>query len=166
MTKLAQMGHRAALLSDDDDRGSLGEDADPVGRGVVWFVRIFLAVTLACAVLGLEAWPFTGFRLFSSLRTESQTVWQADAVGALGRETLVDFNSLPRAYQGFPLLMPGMSSLSSQEQTATCEAFLQELRSRDPSVSALRIYKQSWQELPRSGSRPAQTSRTLVYGCR
>ncbi|MEA2520773.1 MAG: hypothetical protein QOI81_419, partial [Actinomycetota bacterium] len=116
-------------------------DADPIPRRALWFVRSYLGVFVFCALVGLELWPFTGFRLFSSLRTEQQIVWQADTLGADGKETPVVFQDLPRAYQGYQLIMPRFPSLSPAQKLATCSAWLDELRLSDPSASALRMYR-------------------------
>lgn len=140
-------------------------DHDPIPRGTVWFVRGFLGLFFVCALSGVELWPFTGFRLFSTLRTEGQTLWQAGVVGASGRETPVVFNDLPRAYQGYQLIMSGFAKFPPGQKAATCAAWLEELRRRDLSASSLRMYRASWQALPRAGSRPANVARTLVYAC-
>jgi hypothetical protein len=131
-----------------------------------WLVRGFLALFLLCAVLRLELWPLTGFRLFSGLRRESHPMWVADTVGANGRERRLWFNDLPRPYQGFYLITQGFRRLSPARQAAVCEAWLSEARRLRPSVAALRIDRVEWSALPREGDRPARPlRRTFRYAC-
>jgi hypothetical protein len=155
---------------EDDSPGSAKRISDGAVQGVPpatrWVVRCFLAAFLACAVLGVEAWPFTGFRLFSTLREETRNVWVADTVALDGRETRLWFSELPAAYQGFHLIMPGFRHLSPSAQRASCEAWLAEARRVQPSAVELRIYRATWQALPRNGDRPAtRPVRTLRYAC-
>ncbi len=144
----------------------MSEAGREIPRATLWFVRIFLAVFFICAVFGVELWPFTGFRLFSHLRTQTQTVWQADTQGP-GGPTPVDFNQLPRAYQGFQLIMPTFADLPPATKEATCQAWLRELRlsEPEPSTTALSLVKETWNALPRAGVRPASSQQDLVYEC-
>ena len=132
-----------------------------------WFVRIFLASFVACAVFGIELFPLTGFRLFSHLRHEQRATWIADTVGANGGETQLWFTDLPRAYQGFSLVMPRFEGLSPSAKAATCRAWLLEARHVRAQVVAIRFYRITWPLLPRAGDRPARhVSRALGYACR
>jgi len=70
---------------------------DAIRPATRWLVRCFLLVFLICGTFGLEAWPFTAFRLFSRLRGESRTLWVADTVNPQGAETHLWFTELPRA---------------------------------------------------------------------
>jgi hypothetical protein len=140
---------------------------DRVPAATRWFVWSFLTAFLVCATVGIELWPLSGFRLFSSLRHETRTMWVADSVGSDGAETEVFFTDLPRAYQGFGLLMGGFRRLPPSTQLATCEAYLSEVRRVEGPATALRIYSLAWHALPRAGDRPAiPPPRTLVYVCR
>jgi len=131
-----------------------------------WFVRAFLAIFVVCAISGLELWPLTGFRLFSTLREETRNVWVAEMVGPGGHETPLWFSELPAAYHGFHLIMPRFRHLSTAAQRATCAAWLSEARTLHPSVVTLRIYRVAWRALPRDGDRPAgPMPRTLRYAC-
>jgi hypothetical protein len=143
---------------------------DDVGRPPTharWFVRIFLALFVACSIFGIELFPLTGFRLFSRLRTEHRIMWVADTVSPSGQETPLWFTDLPRAYQGFPLIMPHFEGLSPSWKAATCAAWLSEARRIRRQVVAIRFYRVSWRILPRAGDRPASPeSRALKYACR
>ena len=138
---------------------------DEVPRRARWFVRAFLAVFLASSIFGIEWWPLTGFRLFSRARHETRVMWVADTVAPDGRETPLWPTDLPRAYQGFGLIMGGFWRLSPPSKAATCAAFLYEARRVRGSVTALRIYRLEWHALPRDGVRPEANARSLTYAC-
>ncbi|HKZ75754.1 MAG TPA: hypothetical protein VJ259_03740 [Actinomycetota bacterium] len=38
-------------------------------------VAVFLSAFLVCGLAGVEAWPLSGFRLFSHLRTDRPEGW-------------------------------------------------------------------------------------------
>ena len=52
------------------DETTRGDERPP--RGIRVFVWIFLAAFMICGAAGIEAWPLTGFRLFSHLRTSAR----------------------------------------------------------------------------------------------
>jgi hypothetical protein len=131
-----------------------------------WFVRAFLAAFFLCAILGLEAWPLTGFRLFSQLRHETRTMWVADTVSP-GGEAPLWFTQLPRAYQGFSLIIWRFGRLSPASKRAACAAWLFEARRVRQGVTAIRIFRVAWRALPRRGIRSVQPpSSALAYVCR
>ena len=138
---------------------------ETVPRTARWFVRIFLLAFVVCAVAGVEAWPFTGFRLFSRPRYETQTTWAAYTVAG-GRQTHLWFDDLPRPYQGFELLMVQFRHLDPAQRSALCSAWLAEARRVRPGVNALRIYRLRVDALPRHGDRAGPPiSRSLVDAC-
>jgi hypothetical protein len=137
-----------------------------VPKGIRWLIRCFLAAFLVCATFGFEVWPLTGFLLFSRLRKDKRTLWVADTVGPRSTETPLWFTDLPRAYQGFGLIMKGFVKLSPTAKAATCQSWLSEARRVRGSVFALRIYRVTWRALPRVGEGPAPPSRVLTYACR
>src|SRR5206468_2883631 len=52
------------------EAGPRGDVPDAVPRWAKWFVSLFLTAFVVCGVVGIEAWPLTGWRLFSHVRTE------------------------------------------------------------------------------------------------
>src|ERR671930_995812 len=100
-------------------------------RWARWFVWTFLTAFVVCGTVGIEAWPLSGFRLFSHLRSPHQTTWQAYAVAG-GRESRVPFNRLPAGDRGFTLLMKTFGSLSRERQLATCRTWAREAGSLQP----------------------------------
>ena len=119
-----------------------------------WFVRIFLAAFIVCGILRIEAWPFTGFRLFSTLRGERQTTWVAQTVSRGGRAATLWFGDLPPAYHGFYLIMPRFRRLPLAKQQAVCTTWLREARRVRPGTVRLVIRRERWRALPRRGDRP------------
>jgi len=138
---------------------------ETVPRTARWFVRVFLVAFVACAVAGVEAWPFTGFRLFSRPRPRTETTWAAYTVADAGQIRLW-FTDLPRPYQGFELLMSQFRYLPPAARRALCEAWLTEARRVRRGVRGIRIYRLRVDALPRHGDRPGPpTSRSLVDAC-
>jgi hypothetical protein len=102
----------------------------PSGR-VRAFVALFLVAFVVCGLAGIEAWPLTGWRLFSQLRTNHQVTWRAAAVAG-GDETSIRFADLPRAYRNFPLVMGTFASLDPDERASACRAWLRAARRELP----------------------------------
>jgi hypothetical protein len=132
-----------------------------------WFAGLFLGAFVVCALAGIEAWPLTGWRLFSHLRHEHQTTWQAFAVDASGGETRVSFARLPAAYHGFTLIVSRFGSVAPGRQIQTCRTWAAAVRASGGEVAALRIYRLDWNLVPRNDGRPAvPPTRTLELECR
>jgi len=147
----------------DQDPGSRDER---VPRHVTWFVRAFLAAFIVCGLAGIEAWPLTGFRLFSHLRHEQAVSWERTAVDDRGLERAINFAGRPDGHGSFVLLVTSFPSKPRREQDAMCRAWVQGLRRLDHGAVAMRIYALDQPLVPRSGDRPASTpQRTLVVTC-
>ncbi len=142
-------------------------DAERPPAWARWFVGLFLGAFVVCAVAGIEAWPLTGWRLFSHLRHEHQTTWQAFAVDSSGVETRVSFARLPAAYHGFTLIVSKFGSLPAGRRTETCRTWAAAVRTSGEDVVALRIYRLDWNLVPRKDGRPAvPPTRTPELECR
>jgi hypothetical protein len=61
-------------------------EPDRVPRFARPFVALLIAAMVASAVFVWEPWPLTSFRLFSHVRVDEQTSWQATAVEPNGDE--------------------------------------------------------------------------------
>lgn len=135
-------------------------------RWARWFVWSFLAAFAVCGVVGIEAWPLTGFRLFSHLRHERQTEWQAFAVRPDGRETRLRLSRFPGGYNGFPLVMKSFSSRPQEERVDMCRAWTVAASGLEGETVAVRIYTIDRRLEPRRGGRPTTgPRRTLTYTC-
>jgi hypothetical protein len=130
------------------------------------FVWSFLASYAVCGVAGIEAWPLTGFRLFSHLHHEHQTEWQAFTVAPDGREAWLPLSRFPGGYNGFPLVMKIFSSHGPQERAGMCRAWTVAASALRGKTVAIRIYAIDRHLEPRHGHHPATPLiRTLAYTC-
>jgi hypothetical protein len=138
----------------------------PAPRWARWFVGAFLAVFLVCGLVGLEAWPLTGWRLFADARQARQPGFQAVTVDRAGRETPVPFATLPVGYQGNVQVLKGFAGLPAGGQAAVCQAWATAVRSRGGEVAEVRIYQTVTDVSARAGDRGAPPERTLRFTCR
>ena len=130
------------------------------------FVAVFLGAFAVCGVLGIEAWPLTGWHLFSQLRSDHQVSWSAISVDADGNEREIRFERLPRAYRNFRLVMRDFSRLGADDRAAVCEAWAEAVRQDGTGSTSLRIYQVDWYVSYRQGSRTGPPpSRTMLYTC-
>lgn len=110
-----------------------------------WPARLFAVALITaiavCGALSIEAWPLTGWRLFSRERHRIATGWMATSVDARGRETPIDFDRFPKADQHFINIMSGYRFESPAKQEATCQAWGRLVRSYGHSTrGGLRLY--------------------------
>ena len=102
----------------------------------------FLAVFALCGLLGIEAWPFSGFHLFSNVRTDSIAGWEVTTFDASGVERPVGFGD-----RSWLHVAAGMASLPEQERTAVCRAWV------PGAHGEMRVYR-TW--TPIGGDAPAR----------
>jgi hypothetical protein len=131
------------------------ESHEPISRWTRVFVWSFLAAFVICAVAGIEAFPFTGFRLFSHLRTPHDHTWAARLLDSSGRERSVHPGDLPGGQRGFILVARGMDSVSAEQRDADCRAWVAAVRSAGRDVAAFEVYAVDQPLLPRRGEHPA-----------
>jgi hypothetical protein len=131
------------------------------------FVAAFLAAFVICALATIEAWPLTGWRLFSHLRTEQQVRWAATAVDREGREHPYPLGALPDGFRGFAFLMNGFASDSAARRAELCETWrLGAAELIGFEARAVRIYQLRSDLSQREGDEGAAPQRTLTYVCR
>jgi hypothetical protein len=129
-------------------------------------VALFLTTLVVCAVASVNAWPFSSWRLFSSLRTDKQTSWQAVAVDTSGREQDFPIAMVTHGYRAFGRTMSGLPKRSPAERDATCAAWLTGATKRlGPGTERLRLYRLEWLLSRRQGDRAAPPTRTLAWTC-
>jgi hypothetical protein len=131
------------------------------------FVGLFLTAFVLCGLLGIEACPLSGFRLFSHLRTADRTAFVVVTVDDHGLETPIPFGRLPAAYRGSGFVARDLPSLSSEERLSTCRVWIDVAeRELGRDVAEIRIYRLDITVLPRTGERAAsRPARSLVYDC-
>ena len=92
----------------------------PVRRALTWGL---VAVVAACGAAGVEAWPLTGWRLFSELRGPVAARYEARVVGADGAEAPVPFSDLPRSFSGSEPVLQAMAGQSPGQREPACGAW-------------------------------------------
>ena len=146
---------------------SSGEEGRPeVSARVRWFVWAFLTVFAFTGLAEIEAFPFTGWRLFSGLRHERTTSFTAFAVDGDGEETPFPFASLPPAYHWGSNLVRAFVRRSPAEQATICDAWVDGARATGHDVEVVRIYQVVRTVSERDGDRgvPPRT-RSLRITC-
>ena len=142
----------------DDAEADEGSAVSPrVRRAVHWFLLAF-AIT---GVAHLELWPFTGFRLFSELRTAERTGWAIVAVDAEGDEQGIDLADLPVAFRNTARLIDGFARRTPAQRDEICDAWAEAARDDGQDVEHVRIYAVRASVRP-DGPPPV---RTLAYAC-
>lgn len=137
------------------------EQVDDVPLAARRFVYAFLAVLVVCALVGIEAWPFSAFKLFSARRDGERVSWQIVAVDEAGSESTVHLAELPVGYRNTTTLLGEFDDLSSVERDEVCHAWAAPRRQAGASVDHLRIYRK---RTPLGGeARPSV--RELMWEC-
>jgi hypothetical protein len=119
-----------------------------------------LTAFVVCPLGVFNLWPFSSWELFSHLRTDRQSGWQAVAVGAGGR-VRVDSN-VTRGYRGDDFKIASFASEPVAQRNETCEAWLHAAR---PGTRTVEIYHLVWRLSDRHGKRAAPPRRTLAWVC-
>ena len=126
------------------------------------FGGVFLALFATCAVLGLEWWPFTGWKLFSQLRVDEQIAYEARYRDG-GDEAPVPWDRMGEA-RGFIFIMRDFAAGRGQE--AACVAWLDGLeRNVGASRPVIRIYRHEWRLSDREGDRAYRPPPELAWTC-
>ena len=140
-----------------------GERTSPLARA---FVVVVLIAFLACGIFVVEAWPLTGWKLFSHLRHAQRGGWQVFTVDPAGRETRVNFATFPRSDRHLTLIMRDYPRRSPAAQEAVCRAWAGRVRSHGRAVSGVRIYRTVVDLHGHRGQRrPPPPRRRLAYLC-
>jgi hypothetical protein len=115
-------------------------DTDPTpGRGIRLFVGGFLGLFLIGGLLGLEAWPVTGWKMYARLRHGDFWGWQVRAIGVDGSERSVDLRNAPAAYHGVTHFLSDFERLSAEDRQAVCLALAQVARTQSEDVAGVAI---------------------------
>jgi hypothetical protein len=130
------------------------------------FVVLFLATLVVCALAPFNLWPFSNWELFSRLRTDRQTGWQAVAVEQSDQVRDDPIASTPGGYRGFSFILAGFPTRSAASRNAICETWLHSATTRfGPETRVVRIYRTEWLLSDRHGSRAAAPHRRLAWTC-
>jgi len=129
-------------------------------------VVLFLVTLVVCALVPLNAWPFSSWELFSRLRADRQTGWEEVAVNRSGRERADPIAPRPPRYLGFQPIIADFSGRTVAERDALCAIWLGgAIQQFGPRTRLVRIYHLDWLLSDRRGNRAAPPHRTLVWIC-
>jgi hypothetical protein len=104
-------------------------------------VHLFLLLFALTGLAHLEVFPFSGFRLFSELRSDQRVSWQLRAVDAAGEESPIRLSDLPVGYRNSTKLLPGFADLPAGERDAICDAWAGPARASGQEVTEVRVYQ-------------------------
>jgi hypothetical protein len=124
-------------------------------------LHVFLLLFALCGLAHIEAWPLTGFRLFSEARTAEREGFEIVAVDAAGAERPIDLHDLPAGFQGTTREIPGLLHADPRRRDRACDAWAAPERARGRTIVEVRVYEVV--ESVRPGGPPAQ--RTLAFRC-
>ena len=110
-----------------------------VRKGLSWGL---VAVVAGFGLVGVEAWPLTGWRLFSDRRHPVVSRLEARVVGADGAEAPLPFAALPHAYSGWVPVLQQMAVQPPGEREPACGAWADATsRVTGDRVAEVRVYE-------------------------
>jgi hypothetical protein len=136
------------------------------GRGVRRFVGGFLALFLVSGAIGVEAWPLTGWSLYSRLRHGEGWAWQVLAVGPDGAERAVDLQRLPAAYHGVAYFLGGFGSRPPAEKESACRALGGAARAQYPDAVGVAVDRVRYRIRPAPDDAAEPGGRVRNHECR
>ncbi len=136
---------------------------DGVPKWAPAFIAVFMAGFLYCGFYGEEAWPLTGWRLFSRIRTDEQMSWSVTWVDSKNQSRPYPFKELPFAYGGYVHVLNRFPRETPSDQLRICRAWLEAIRDEHPK--ALTISRTTWKLSERSGRRAKPPKTEDTYTC-
>ena len=113
---------------------------DRAPRSARIFVAVLFVLLLVPGVVGFDAWPLTGWRLFSVSRDADQTRWVIRATDEDGDTRTVSLEELPLRYRHAEWPMSELPGASDERRHAVCEALRRRRASRSsPTTVELTI---------------------------
>lgn len=147
----------------------MSDDGEVTGpsQGIRLFVGAFLGVFLLSGLIGVEAWPLTGWSLYSRLRHAEQWGWQVLAVGPDGGERAVELQRLPAAFHGVNYFLGGFAGRPAHEKESACRALGGAARTQFPDAVGLAVDRVQYR-IRTDPERPPDppTGRVRTYQCR
>lgn len=117
-----------------------GDDRpDGVPRAARVLVGVLLVLLLVPGVVGFDAWPLTGWRLFSLSRDDDQTRWVLQATTAGGEQRIVSLEELPLGYRHAEWPMADLPGDPPARRDAVCQALADAVVEADPATVELAI---------------------------
>lgn len=128
------------------------------------FVTLLVAAFLTCGVLGIEAWPLSGFRLFSAPRSERSVGWRLVALEADGGSAPVNVSRLGAAYRGFGFIARTFDELSWGERAEFCAIWARAAASIGIDAVGFHVIRIEQRLIPRDVDGPLVEPRRTVTG--
>ena len=100
-----------------------------------------LVLLLVAGLGGVEAWPLTGWRLFSESRGDQQTGWALQTVAADGAVSPFSLAELPVGYRLATWPLGDLPEGPSTEGDALCADLLEGAVAARPDTTELRILR-------------------------
>jgi hypothetical protein len=141
-------------------------DLDRVPRSARWLVGVLLVLLLVPGLVGFDAWPLTGWRLFSLARDDTQTLWVLEAVDDDGSARLVDLEELPLRYRHAEWPMSDLPGASTDRRQDVCEALLAAVVEVEPTTAELHIARDRARLEERHGEWTVIDDLEVVHTCR
>lgn len=88
------------------------------------FVAVLLALLVVPGIIGFDAWPLTGWRLFSADRGNTQTRWEIATVDDEGGLAPFDLDDLPIAYRNAEWILAELPGATDDRREEVCQALL------------------------------------------
>lgn len=137
----------------------------PPGRVVRALVGAGLAVFVVGSLADVEAWPLTGWKLYSNPRGPTTATWRAVVVDGRGVEHNIDFKTLPVAYHQGVNILTDLRTMTRPERQRVCLAFGDVMRRRGADVAGVRLYRVVL-AVPTGPEHPPPLRRRVVHACR
>ena len=142
------------------------ERSDAPPRYVRRFVVALLVLLCVPAVIGFDAWPLTGWRLFSLARDNSQIRWVADVIRSDGDVVTVDFDELPIAYRHAEWPLAELGGAGKERRDDVCLALLDGVQEhRLDDAVGLRIVRDRQHLVERDARWVVTHDREVFHSC-
>lgn len=121
-------------------------DATPArARILVWAVIVVIAIP---GLLGLEFWPVTGWKLFSTVRDEDANRWVLQGHYADDASRIIDLGELPVAYSNAEWPLRSVGDGGTDDAHEKCRVLLEAAVEADPDIVGLDIARDSQRLVP------------------
>ncbi len=139
---------------------------DGPGWRVKSVILVALALLFVAGTATVEAWPFTGWRLYSNTKGPTAGSYYAYRVGPEGTEHAIDYDDLPYSYQRAPYVLAKFPRSSAVEREAACDGLAHGERNAGRPVISIRVYWELRRVVPIDGERHTKLlERDLRYTC-
>jgi hypothetical protein len=140
-------------------------ERDEAPRSARIFVAVLFALLLVPGVVGFDAWPLTGWRLFSLSRDADQTRWVLEAVDGDGARRVVSLEELPLGFRHAEWPMADLPGASVARRDAVCGALRDAATDVVPDLSELVIARDHARLVERDGDWTTEHDLEPFHSC-